>query len=116
LLKQKENDLTRVKVLPKMHSSLRSSYSKEYPMLSTTMSVDRLAATTASTKGFMSSTSMSFRPMTQMSLGLFSCTSSNNLVPSLKSSYLPDFEKTYRTLDFGVAGRNGIVHENKAIA
>ena len=34
---------------------------------------------------------------------------------ALKSSYLVDFEKTYRTLDFGVAGRKGIVHENKAI-
>jgi hypothetical protein len=33
----------------------------------------------------------------------------------LKSSYLTDYEKTYRSLDFGVAGRNGVVYENKAI-
>lgn len=79
------------------------------------MSVDRLA-TTGTTKGYMSSTAHSFRPMSQMSMGLLSCTSSNNLVPSVKSTYLGEFEKTYRTLDFGVAGRSGIVLENKAIA
>jgi hypothetical protein len=51
-----------------------------------------------------------------MSLGMLSCTSSNNLVPNLKSNYLASFDKTYSTLDFGVAGRKGIVMENKAIA
>ena len=50
-----------------------------------------------------------------MSLGVLSCTSSNNPVMSLKSTYLKDFEKTYRTLEFGVAGRKGISVENKVI-
>jgi hypothetical protein len=83
--------------------------------MSTSASVDRLG-TAATTKMMMSATQQSFRPMSQISNGLLSCTSSNNLVPNLKSTYLINYEKTYRTLDFGVAGRSGIVHENKAIA
>jgi hypothetical protein len=51
-----------------------------------------------------------------MSTGLISCTSSSNLVHSLKSTYIVDYEKTYKTLDFGVAGRKGINYENKVIA
>mmetsp|Transcript_2569 Transcript_2569/g.1823 ORF Transcript_2569/g.1823 Transcript_2569/m.1823 type:complete len:231 (-) Transcript_2569:36-728(-) len=82
--------------------------------MTTSASVDRLG-TAATSKG-MTNTGMSFRPSTQMSLGVLSCTSSNNLVPFLKSTYLKDYEKTYQTLDFGVAGRKGITLENKAIA
>lgn len=46
---------------------------------------------------------------------ILSITSSNNLVPTVKSNYLPNYDKTYKTLDFGVAGRTGIVYENKSI-
>lgn len=47
--------------------------------------------------------------------GLMSCTSSTNIINSLKSTYIGDYEKTYKTLDFGVAGRKGINNENKVI-
>ena len=50
-----------------------------------------------------------------MSLNFLSMTSSINNAPHLRSTYLCDFDKTYKTLDFGVAGRDGIVYENKAI-
>lgn len=51
-----------------------------------------------------------------MTTDLFSsCTTSNNPIKSLKSTYLVDYDKAYRTLDFGVAGRHGINIENKAI-
>lgn len=83
-------------------------------MLSTSASVDRLG-TGMSMKRTMMTTTSSFRPTTQISLGILSLTSSINPTPTLKSTYLPDFEKTYRTLDFGVAGRKGIHYENKAI-
>ena len=63
----------------------------------------------------MSSTGSSFRPNTQATLGILSCTSSNNQIPLLQSTYLRDYEKAYKTLDFGVAGRKGI-SENKIIA
>ena len=54
----------------------------------------------------------SLRPFTENKLSI---TSSNNLAPVVKSKYLPNYDKTYKTLDFGVAGRNGIVYENKSI-
>jgi len=50
-----------------------------------------------------------------MSMGILSCTSSNNQIKNLKSTYLADFDKTYKTVEFGVAGRTGISYENKAI-
>lgn len=45
--------------------------------MSSSASVDRLA-TAATSKGLLTVTTQSFRPSTQMSLGLLSCTSSNN--------------------------------------
>ena len=60
-------------------------------------------------------TGMSFRPGSTMSIGPISMTTSSNFAPMLKSTYLSDFEKTYRTLDFGVAGRKGINYQNKII-
>lgn len=65
-------------------------------------SLDRLG-TAASTRGFMT-TGFSFRPSTQMSFGVLSCTSSANPTPMLKSTYLPDYENHYRSLEFGIPG------------
>jgi len=72
---------------------------------------DRMMTTQGS--GMFMSTRDSFRPMSQAS-GL-SVTSSNNLVPNIRTQYLQDMSKTYRTLDFGVSGRNGLT-ESKTIA
>jgi hypothetical protein len=49
-------------------------------MLTTSASLDRLG-TAASTKGLMTMTGQSFRPPTQMSLGILSVTSSCNQIP-----------------------------------
>ena len=56
----------------------------------------------------------STRPQTNLSQQLLSCTSSVNIIPSLRSSYITDYEKTYKTLNFGVTGRRGNF-ENRAL-
>ena len=52
----------------------------------------------------------------QPQLSVFSLTSSSSMsaIPTLRSTYLTDFDKTHKTLDFGVAGRTGNI-ENRAI-
>lgn len=70
--------------------------------------MDRVA-TAATTKQMMVTTGSSFhRPNTQMSMNPLSMTSSMNNAPFLKSTYIWDFEKKYKTIDFGVEGRKGV--------
>ena len=91
-----------------MYGSMKTLLRKETQRYSNnTLSVDRIG-TAASTKGILSNTGTSFRPNTQMSINFLSMTSSMNNAPFLRSTYLPDYEKKYKTLDFGVEGRKGI--------